>query len=186
MTPSHLFDAPDRKNERDEPCPLCANPVTLKHSGHHSFWGCTAYPTCSYTQSLHETGDFEPEPLPGEHCPECGMELLLKKGRYGFFIGCSGFPTCHFMLDPSAPKSAEPGIACPSCQQGTLVQRASKRGSLFYACDRYPKCEYALNEPPKPIACPACGWAVMVEREGADGPYLRCPQKSCGHRQESV
>ena len=117
MTPTHLFDAPERKNERDEPCPLCGNAVRLKHSGHHSFWGCSQYPTCDYSQSLHETGDFDPQPLP-EQCPECHSGLLLKKGRYGFFIGCSGFPNCHFMLDPPRQRQKR--------QQRLPVQSAKK------------------------------------------------------------
>lgn len=188
MTPTHLFDASDRKDERDEPCPLCGSPVKLKHTGLHSFWGCSAYPACDYIQSLHESGDFEPQSLPGEHCPECGSDLLLKKGRYGFFVGCSGFPACHFMLDPTAPKQTESESApkCPACTKGKLVKRASKRGKVFYACNQYPKCDYALNEPPVAHTCPDCGWGVMEKREGAQGTYLRCPQKSCGYKTESV
>lgn len=186
MTPTHLFDAPERKNERDEPCPLCGNAVRLKHSGHHSFWGCSQYPTCDYTQSLHETGDFDPQPLP-EQCPECNSGLLLKKGRYGFFIGCSGFPNCHFMLDPTAtPKAAAATIGCPGCNQGHLQQRANKYGKQFYACDRYPKCKYALNDEPVAQTCPDCGWAVLVKRDSAAGVRLRCPQKQCGYKSEPL
>lgn len=181
-----LFTTPERNKKRDDPCPLCASPVLLKYSGQHSFWGCSAYPACSYSQSLFEVGDFEPESLPGHECPLCSSSLLLKKGRYGFFIGCSAFPECHFMADPSPVKTSEQQVSCPSCHDGLLVKRTSKAGRSFYACDQYPQCDYVLNEIPQPVKCPACGWGVMIEREGAQGRYLRCPQKSCGYRTEPL
>lgn len=187
MTAKHLFSPDQPTNIRKEPCPRCGGEVRMKHIGQNSFWGCSQYPQCGYTQSLHETGDFEPQELPGENCPECGSGLLLKKGRYGLFIGCSGFPTCHFMLDPTAnptPQSESP--ICPACKEGHLHVRTNRQGKQFYACDAYPKCKYALNEEPVAETCPDCGWGVLVKRDSAAGVRLRCPQKLCGYKSEPL
>ena len=185
MSATHLFENDSSRNIRKEPCPKCGGEVRMKFSGNHSFWGCSQYPSCNYTQSLHETGDFEPQPLSGEHCPNCGSELQIKKGRYGLFIGCSGFPACHFMLDPTSEEGAQ-NIPCPQCGKGHIQQRTNKFGKAFYACDGYPKCKYVLNDPPVAEACPECGWAVLVKRSYADGERLRCPQKACTYKSKPL
>ncbi|EGN76030.1 Zn-finger domain-containing protein (topoisomerase type I-like) [Idiomarina sp. A28L] len=187
MTSSELFNSPERSDVRAEPCPRCNSAVKLKHIGTNSFWGCSSYPQCDYTQSLHEAGDFEPQSLPGEECPDCGAGLLLKKGRYGLFIGCSAFPTCHFMLDPTADKTpSNESITCPECKKGHLQTRTNRYGKQFHACDRYPKCKYALNEEPVAEACPDCGWSILVKRDSAAGVRLRCPQKQCEYKSEPI
>ena len=30
-------------------------------------------------------------------------------------------------------------------------------GKIFFACDQYPKCDYAQWDQPIPVACPTCG-----------------------------
>lgn len=174
-----------KSQETSEPCPKCGAALRILHSGKESFLGCSAFPTCSYTRSLHEKTDFEPQPLPGQYCPDCGEDLLLKKGKYGFFVGCSSFPACHYMLDPNAPAEQQ-APTCPSCQQGQLVLRTSKFGKSFYACDAYPKCKYSLQEEPVAQPCPRCGWGIMTKHKLHGRESLRCPQKECGYKQESV
>lgn len=80
----------------------------------------------------------------GEMCEKCGKPLLLREGRFGKFIGCSGFPQCRNTkqyLDTI-------GVDCPQCQQGEVVRKRNKRGSVFYSCSRYPDCEFASSRPP--------------------------------------
>ncbi|CUS47786.1 MAG: puttaive DNA topoisomerase YrdD [Idiomarinaceae bacterium HL-53] len=192
MTDRELIPGMNRNlSEHREPCPKCGAPMQLRHakkkpgqSQSNAFWGCTAYPQCDHVQPLHEKSDFEPQSLPGEFCPQCESPLLLKKGRYGFFVGCSAFPDCHYMLDPNAPAEEE-APACPSCQKGHLVQRASRYGKSFYACDTYPNCKYSLNEQPIPRACPECGWGVLVKHKQHGRTCYKCPQKSCGYRTDT-
>jgi ssDNA-binding Zn-finger/Zn-ribbon topoisomerase 1 len=34
---------------------------------------------------------------------------------------------------------------CPQCKSGELVERRNKRtGQIFYGCDRYPACKFAV------------------------------------------
>ena len=80
----------------------------------------------------------------GEMCELCGKPLLLREGRFGKFIGCSGFPQCRNTkqyLDTI-------GVKCPQCEQGDVVRKRNRRGSVFYSCSRYPDCEYASSRPP--------------------------------------
>ncbi len=80
----------------------------------------------------------------GEMCELCGKPLLLREGRFGKFIGCSGFPQCRNTkqyLDTV-------GVKCPQCEQGDVVRKRNRRGSVFYSCSRYPDCEFASSRPP--------------------------------------
>ena len=46
---------------------------------------------------------------------------------------------------------ATTGIPCPSCKQGTLVERRAKASPRpFYGCDRFPACRFTANDPPHP------------------------------------
>lgn len=179
-----LFDVDDQARA-SEPCPLCQSPLKVKHIGNNSFLGCSAYPACSYTRSLHEEASFTPEPLADSFCPQCDAQLLLKKGRYGFFIGCSAFPACDYIADPE-PESTQPLCACPACKRGELVERANKFGKTFYACNRYPKCKFALNHKPHDTPCPQCSYPVLIEKNSSAGPRLSCPQKSCSYRSKPL
>lgn len=183
-SPPALFSA-SHSTATSEPCPRCEAPLRIKHIGQNSFWGCSRYPECDYTKSLHEESGFEPQPLPDAFCPDCSSPLLLKKGRYGFFVGCSNFPTCHYIADLDDDEPA-PLCNCPQCKRGQLVERTNKYGKTFYACDAFPKCKYALNEKPVVTACPECDWPILTEKNSADGMRLKCPQKSCSYRSKPL
>jgi len=88
---------------------------------------------------------IEPQSL-GVPCPECGHDLQLKKGRYGLFVGCSAYPDCDYMT--AADFDPGTGVACPQCNRGKLVQKTSRYGSSFYACDQYPETKFAVHLPP--------------------------------------
>ena len=49
------------------------------------------------------------------------------------------------------------GVTCPQCDPGAIIEKQSRRGKVFYACDQYPKCDYAQWDQPVPVACPTCG-----------------------------
>jgi len=55
--------------------------------------------------------------------------------------------------------------ACPQCKSGELVERRNKKsGNLFYGCDRYPACKFAVASlgrlAPKPSATEAASHAT--------------------------
>ncbi len=79
----------------------------------------------------------------GRDCPECGSPLVYREGRYGRFIGCSTFPKCRFteqILNLI-------GVHC-SFGGGEVVERRTKKGRVWYSCDKYPECQWTSWKKP--------------------------------------
>jgi len=78
-----------------------------------------------------------------EICEKCGKPMVIKWGRLGRFLSCSDFPNCRFA------KAISTGVKCPepNCT-GTLVERRSKGGRLFYGCSNYPNCHHISRRLP--------------------------------------
>ena len=165
-----------------EVCPDCGCELTIKNSKAGAFWGCSAYPKCHYTRPVVEHERVEDQILTGSECPKCGNELAVKQGRYGMFIGCSNFPECHHIEHQEAQSNVD--VPCPSCQKGHVVERQSRFGKTFYACDSYPKCKFAVNHFPVKGTCQKCGFDLLLKRDMASGEKLQCGQKKCGHFQK--
>jgi DNA topoisomerase-1 len=172
------------QQQLDEACPECGKPLAIRLGKRGNFIGCTAYPECKYTRDLKPaTGEPEPPPeLLDRKCPECGGDLAYKRGRYGRFIGCVNYPTCKHVEPLNKPRDT--GITCPDCKQGTLMERKSRYGKLFYSCSRYPDCKYAVWDPPVAQPCPKCGHAIMtLKTTKRRGVEKLCPDKACGYRE---
>ena len=75
------------------------------------------------------------------------------------------------------------GIACPTAGcTGELVQRRTKRGRMFYGCNRYPDCQYTLWSKPVPMPCPECQAPFLVEQGSVrKGKLLRCVREGCSY-----
>lgn len=128
----------------------------------------------------------------GEICTVCGTgEMLIRLGRYGKFKGCSNYPQCKNIINipkegeedtegavPEAPKDT--GVQCPECKDANIVEKKSRRGKIFFGCGGYPKCKYALWNPPLAEACPSCAWPIITQKEMRDGSIVKiCPQETC-------
>ena len=166
--------------ELDEACPECGGKLSIRLGRNGRFIGCTHYPECKYTRNLKDDGPAAPpEIVEGRACPKCGSNLVIKSGRYGKFIGCSGYPGCKHIEPLEKPQ--ETGVECPECGKGSLIQRKSRFGKLFYSCSTYPKCSYAVWNPPLAEPCPKCAWPILTlkvtKRRGAEKV---CPRKECG------
>ena len=163
----------------DEQCPKCGGQLAKRLGRNGVFIGCTNYPECDYTRNLNDDGTASAEPEKvGRDCPECGSELVFKQGRYGKFIGCSGYPKCRFIEPLEKPKDT--GVKCPRCHKGSLMQRKSRRGKIFYSCSTYPKCDYAVWNEPVAEPCPNCGWPVLtIKTTKRSGTQKVCPQQEC-------
>lgn len=111
-----------------------------------------------------------------EICEKCGRHFVYKMGRFGKFLACSGFPDCR----NTRPIVKDTGVACPKCKEGKLVERRSKKGRVFYGCDRYPDCDYVMWDRPSVKPCPSCG-SLMVEKRSKQGTKLQCTQ--CDHNE---
>ena len=112
-----------------------------------------------------------------EICEKCGKHLVYKMGRFGKFLACSGFPDCR----NTKPIIKEIGVGCPQCNEGKVIERRSKKGRIFYGCDRYPECEYVSWDKPSSKPCPSCS-SPMVEKRNRSGGKLKCT--SCDHTEE--
>lgn len=109
-------------------------------------------------------------------CPKCGSPLLIRLGRYGKFYACSAFPKCKYT--ESLEKPAALNIACPKCGTGKIAEKRTKTRKIFYGCDQYPKCDFALWDKPTGDKCPKCG-SLLVETKSKK---IKCSNKECGHR----
>lgn len=109
-----------------------------------------------------------------EVCDKCGKPMVYKLGRFGKFLACSGFPDCR----NTKPIVKDIGVTCPSCKTGHVVERRSKKGRVFYGCDRYPECDFVSWDRPSTKPCPVCS-SMMVEKRSKQGVKLQCT--SCDH-----
>ncbi|MFC1823413.1 type I DNA topoisomerase [Thermodesulfobacteriota bacterium] len=178
----------------DIACPECRKPLNIKSGKNGIFLGCSGYPECKYTANFYrdesgkvviEKKDSDDGKVVGE-CEQCNKPMVVKNGRYGPFLACSGYPECKNTrpLEKNGD-SASTNVPCPEKDcQGVLVQRRSKRGKTFYACNQYPRCRFALWDKPAEGACPLCGTPVLAVREpkGSE-PVLVCRKKGCGYRE---
>lgn len=169
------------------PCPECGKDLLIKFGKAGAFLACSGYPECRYTSNFERTEDGTVTAVAQEKpqyekvgvCPQCGKDLVIKKSRTGSsFIACTGYPDCKH----AAPLST--GVPCPRCGKGSLVEKSTKRGKIFYSCDQYPQCDFALWEKPVPGPCPRCNSPYLVEKKSRDGTKVICPVKGCGFVKE--
>lgn len=108
-------------------------------------------------------------------CEKCGAMMVYKMGRFGKFLACPNFPECR----NTKAIVEKIDVACPECG-AALIKRKSKRGKVFYGCERYPDCSFVSWDRPAKEKCPACG-QLMVHKLGQNGGYTVCTNKECGH-----
>jgi len=111
-----------------------------------------------------------------EICEKCGSPMIIKLGRFGKFLACSGFPKCK----NTKPIEKSSGVICPECGQGEIIERTSKRGRIFYSCNKYPACKFALWDLPINEKCPKCKSILVKTR----GNKIKCSNKECGFIKE--
>jgi DNA topoisomerase-1 len=120
-----------------------------------------------------------------EVCDKCGSPMVIKQGRFGKFLACSAFPKCRNTRNLSATGgSANTGVTCPECKQGQIVERRSKKGRIFYSCNRYPDCKFALWDRPVKAPCPRCGSLMTETKRGVK--CTRCDYVGEAVSQEQV
>ncbi len=170
----------------DKVCPDCGKELVIKLGRSGRFLACSGFPDCRHTEPLNgETKEVEEPVFSEEKCDKCGAQMLIKTGRYGKFLACSAYPSCKNIQPLEKPKSL--GITCPSCNEGEMMEKKSRYGKIFYSCNRYPQCKYALWNPPKAEACPKCGWPVTeIKTTKRWGTVQRCPQENCDWEKELI
>jgi DNA topoisomerase I len=170
--------------QTDRVCPECGKQLVIKLGRRGKFLACSGFPECRHTEPLPSDGTEgeAPEPVVSEEkCDKCGAPMLIKEGRFGKYLACSAYPECKNIQPLVKPKAL--GITCPECKEGELMEKKSRYGKIFYSCNRYPKCKYALWDPPVAEACPKCGWPVLVDKTTKrEGTVRKCPQEKCDYK----
>ena len=113
--------------------------------------------------------------------------MVVKQGKYGKFLACSGYPQCTQTHSVNANNTVkDTGISCPQINcDGSLVEKTSKRGKIFYGCNRYPTCSFATWEKPVSIECPRCGAKFLVEKTTKrEGTFYSCLTQGCGYKEK--
>lgn len=170
----------------DKICPDCGKELVIKLGRAGRFLACSGFPDCRHTEPLTSDGQPAEEPvLSDEKCEKCGAPMQIKQGRYGKFLGCSAYPECKNIQPLVKPKALD--IACPQCKEGEMMEKKSRYGKIFYSCNRYPKCKYALWNPPKAEPCPKCNWPLTeIKTTKRWGTVQRCPQERCDWEKELI
>lgn len=174
-------------------CPECGKPLHIKMGKNGHFLACSGYPDCRYSRDYvrDEKGNIEPvkpsaEEPTDEACEKCGRPMVLKNGKYGSFLACSGYPECKNTRSAGASDpNRQTGVACPveGCS-GQIVEKKSKRGKIFYGCDRFPECDFATWDKPVPRPCPQCSAPFLLEKTTKkEGTFLRCNTKGCDYKE---
>ena len=114
-----------------------------------------------------------PDVLSDEYCDVCGRQMVVKKGKFGYFLACPGFPECTF----TKPIVVEMPGKCPKCG-GKILKRTSKKGYVFYACERGTDCGFITWDVPTKDFCPACG-KTMFKHSGRGPLKSFCINEEC-------
>ena len=110
-------------------------------------------------------------------CEHCGRRMVVKQGRFGKFLACPGFPECR----NTKPYLKDTGAFCPRCG-GSIVERRTRRGRMFYGCKNYPDCDFVTWDVPETTPCPTCG-SLVLRHYFKNGRTLRyCVNDNCKTR----
>jgi DNA topoisomerase-1 len=182
-------------------CPKCEQgQLAIKFGRNGEFLACNRYPDCDFTSDFQRDNDGRivlnatsaPE-TSDVMCNVCGRPMVMKKSRFGPFLGCSGYPECSNTRrigkdGKPVPLPVPTGVECPKCGEGELMQRRGKFGRPFYGCNRYPKCDFIVNDlsqaTPETVAAQQHETAQTPSRAGkgqkaaSDGKATRAAAKA--------
>lgn len=114
-----------------------------------------------------------PDEESDEICEVCGRKMVIKIGRFGRFLACPGFPEC---------KNTKPIVErmpgrCPKCGS-TILKRKSKKGYVYYACERGADCGFMTWDVPTANDCPTCG-QTLFKKSGKGHMKPFCINEEC-------
>jgi len=168
----------------DIKCPKCKKDnLVIRFGRSGEFLGCPRYPECTFTSNFKrdETGKISIVKIEGpvlldEKCPDCGKQLRKVVGKFGPFVACSGYPKCTYIHREKA------SFPCLKCKKGNIVKRRW-RGGIFWGCDKYPECKFAVFGDIEETPCPLCKAPFLVKKVAKDGTItLYCHTKTCGYK----
>ncbi|MFW3652930.1 type I DNA topoisomerase [Vagococcus fluvialis] len=113
----------------------------------------------------------------GFDCEECGNPMLIKLGKYGKFYACSNFPDCR----NTKAIVKKIGVTCPTCKQGEVIEKKTKKNRVFFGCERYPECEFTSWDRPIGRDCPKCS-EYLIQKKVRGGQRIIC--SSCDYKED--
>lgn len=116
-----------------------------------------------------------PDEVSDVECDKCGAMMVYKMGRFGKFLACPNFPNCR----NTKAIVEKIDVPCPQCGSD-IIKRKSKKGKVFYGCEKYPECGFVSWDKPAKEKCPKCG-SMMVHKMSQNGAYTACTKDGCGH-----
>lgn len=168
--------------ESDKKCPKCGKVMLVKTSRFGTqFLGCSGYPECKTIISLNDSveldsvgDDNKPQVVVDEKCEKCGGEMTMKVGPYGKYLECKECKNRKKYVRST-------GVKCPKCGEGTIIEKKSKYGKIFFGCNRYPECSYALWDEPTGNTCPECG-ELLLKKNTKNGLFEVCSSRTCSFK----
>ena len=168
--------------ESDKKCPNCGKVMLVKTSRFGTqFLGCSGYPECKTIISLNNSvelddveGEGKEQQTVDEKCEKCGSEMVMKVGPYGKYLECKECKNRKKYIRST-------GVKCPKCGEGTIIEKKSKYGKIFFGCNRYPECSYALWDEPTGNKCPECG-ELLVKKVTKNGNFEVCSSRTCSFK----
>lgn len=120
--------------------------------------------------------------LTDEKCAVCGNLMEVRNGPYGKYLACSEFLLKH----PTRPFLIKIQVPCPEngCT-GEIVKLKSKKGRIFYGCNRYPDCEFSSNHQPIDKKCPECNSILVKTTDRKKGVIYKCHNKECQYKEKA-
>ncbi|MGB5823172.1 MAG: topoisomerase DNA-binding C4 zinc finger domain-containing protein, partial [Proteocatella sp.] len=70
------------------------------------------------------------------------------------------------------------GVKCPSCKDGDVIVRKTKKGRDFYGCSTFPQCKFVSWNKPTGKVCEICE-SYTVEKTTKDKTLELCSNKEC-------
>ena len=172
--------------ESDKVCPKCGRKMLVRTSRYgNQFLGCSGYPECKTIISLDnitelesssesENPETEKTDAVTEKCEKCGGEMVLKTGPYGKYFECTECKERKRYIRST-------GVKCPKCADGEIVEKKSKSGKVFYGCNKYPDCDFALWDEPTGEKCPQCS-ELIIRRTTKTGVVEACSNRKCNYK----
>ena len=172
--------------ESDKLCPNCGKKMLVRTSRFgNQFLGCSGYPECKTIISINHATELDSENDSKEaeqaqrvedKCEKCNSEMVLKTGPYGKYIECIECKNRKKFIRST-------GVKCPKCGEGEIVEKKSKAGKIFYGCNKYPDCSFALWDEPTGTNCPECG-ELLVKKVTKNGEFESCSNRTCNYKKQ--
>ena len=102
-------------------------------------------------------------------CDKCGAKMIVKNGRFGKFAACPNYPECKntkpLMKTSEGLVEKKTEVAPMKCELcgADMIKRTGRYGT-FYACSRYPECNYTMQKVHTlDVKCPQCGSDIVTK-----------------------